>query len=230
MSQSHEESLKAWQANAKFWDDFMKDNSNEFHRRVVRPRVNELLQPQSDDYILDIACGNGNYSMFLAKQGIKVVAFDYSDKMIALAKKRRAQYLDRIEFHVCDATDENSLMSLKKARKYTKAVSNMAIMDISRIDVLFKCVNNLLADNGTFVFATSHPCFDTLTKKYKTAHSYYGEAIKGQPTLQCYYHRSLEDIFNVCFKNGFVIDGFYEECYNDLEKPVVIIARVRKIK
>lgn len=67
--------------------------------------------------------------MFLAKQGINAVAFDLCDEMIVLAKKRRAEYLDRIEFHVCDATDENSLMSLKKARKYTKAICNMAIMD-----------------------------------------------------------------------------------------------------
>lgn len=44
--------------------------------------------------------------------------------------------------------------------------------------MLFKCVNNLLTDNGTFVFVTSYPCFDTLTEKYKTAHSYYGEALK----------------------------------------------------
>lgn len=96
--------------------------------------------------------------------------------------------------------------------------------------MLFKCVNNLLTDNGTFVFVTSYPCFDTLTEKYKTVHSYYGEAIKGQPTMQCYYYRCLEDIFNVCFKNGFVIDGFYEECYHDLKKLVVIVVRARKIK
>lgn len=56
------------------------------------------------------------------------------------------------------------------------------------------------------------------------------EAITGQPQLQCYYHRSLQDIFNLCFESGFIIDGFYEECYGVDEKPDVIIVRARKYK
>ena len=32
----------------------MGDESNEFHREVVRPKVTELLSPNPADYILDI--------------------------------------------------------------------------------------------------------------------------------------------------------------------------------
>ena len=163
MKYSLEDSLEAWQTNAKFWDECMGDNSNQFHREVVRPKVNKLLDIQKDDYVLDIACGNGNYSAYLANQGVNVVAFDYSSKMIELAKKRQARYINKIEFHVIDATNKQSLMTLKKDIPYTKAVSNMAIMDIFEISTLFKCVNELLIENGTFVFATQHPCFVTLT-------------------------------------------------------------------
>ncbi len=45
---------------------------------VVRPKVTELLSPNPADYILDIACGNGNYSSYLAQRGASIVAFDYS--------------------------------------------------------------------------------------------------------------------------------------------------------
>lgn len=227
---SVEESLKAWQENAQFWDNSMGDDSNQFHREVIRPKVSELLDIKEDDFILDIACGNGNYSAYIAKHGANVVAFDYSAKMIELAEKRQEKYKDKIEFHVIDATNEKELYSLKKDRLYNKAVSNMAVMDITDINALFRCVNDLLMENGIFVFATQHPCFVTLTDKYLTAHSYSGEAIAGQPQLQCYYHRSLQDIFNLCFKSGFVIDGFYEESYGVKEKPDVIIVRARKCK
>ena len=80
-----EESKKIWEENAQFWDNAMGDESNEFHREVVRPKVTELLSPNPADYILDIACGNGNYSSYLAQRGASVVAFDYSKKMIELA-------------------------------------------------------------------------------------------------------------------------------------------------
>ena len=63
-----EESKKIWEKNAQFWDDAMGDESNEFHREVVRPKVTELLSPDPSDYILDIACGNGNYSSYLAQR------------------------------------------------------------------------------------------------------------------------------------------------------------------
>ena len=186
-----EESKKIWEENAQFWDNAMGDESNEFHREVVRPKVTELLSPNPADYILDIACGNGNYSSYLAQRGASVVAFDYSKKMIELAKRRQSQYAKQIEFCVADATDRKSILELKRNRAFTKAVSNMAIMDITDIEPLLMAVYELLQESGIFVFATQHPCFVTLTEKYMTPHSYYDIAIEGQPKEQIYYHRSI---------------------------------------
>ena len=230
MQYSKEESKAIWNQNAEFWDCAMGDESNDFHREVVRPKVTELLNPDPTDYILDIACGNGNYSAYLAEKAVSVLAFDYSEKMVELAKKRQKRYADYIEFCVADATNETSLMALKRNKPFTKAVSNLAVMDITDIKPLFTSVYKLLEDNGVFVFATQHPCFVTLTEKYMTPHSYYDIAIEGQPQKQCYYHRSLQDIFNLCFDTGFVIDGFYEECYFNKEIPDIIIVRAIKIE
>lgn len=227
-SYSVEESLSVWEDNAEFWDSSMGNESNRFHREVVRPRVSELLDPQAGDFILDIACGNGNYSAYLAEKGANVVAFDYSGKMVELAKRRQAKFTNKIEFCRLDATNERELQALKRSRPYTKAVSNMAVMDITDITKLFHCVNQLLAPNGIFVFATQHPCFVTLTEKYLTPHSYHDIAIEGQPRKQCYYHRSLQELFQLCFESGFVIDGFYEECFGVKEKPDVMVVRARK--
>ena len=74
-----EESKKIWEENAQFWDNAMGDESNEFHREVVRPKVTELLSPNPADYILDIACGNGVFFVSCTKSA-SVVAFDYSKK------------------------------------------------------------------------------------------------------------------------------------------------------
>ena len=82
-----ENGLSAWEANAAFWDDYMGDESNYFHRDLVRPSVEKLLDVQEGDVVLDIACGNGNFSKRLAENGARVVAFDYSPKMIELAKR-----------------------------------------------------------------------------------------------------------------------------------------------
>ena len=229
-SELHGESLLAWETNADFWDTRMGDESNVFHREIVRPYTELLLDVHPDDFILDVACGNGNFSKRLAEQGAQVVAFDYSKKMIENAKKRQSKHLDMIEFITCDATDYEQMISLHRDKPFDKAVANMAVMDITNIVPLFHAVFDMLRDAGVFVFSTHHPCFIRPNDKYMTSHIHKGEAIIGQPVFQNYYHRSLQEIFNCCLSSGFVIDGFYEEADDGAETPVIIIVRLRKPK
>ncbi len=220
--------IYAWEENAEFWDEQMGDESNYFHRDIVRPDVERYLNIEENDLVLDIACGNGNYSQHIAKQGARVIAFDYSTKMIELAIKRRGDVLNRVDFHVCDATDYSELLKLKQAKPFSKAVANMAIMDISQIVPLFKAVYEMLEDNGIFVFATHHPCFTYENGDYFKSCINKGVAIEGQPVLQNYYHRSISDIFNIAFKAGFVIDGFSETPFLGETVPIIMTVRLKK--
>jgi len=223
---TNEESRFAWEENADFWDSRMGDESNDFHRTIVRPHTEELLNVVPGDLILDIACGTGNFSQRMAEKGARVVAFDYSEKMIGHARRRRAAFLDRISFRVCDATSHDALLALRQAEPFDKAVANMAVMDISDVEPLFRAVFDLLRRGGSFVFSAHHPCFVRPGDRYRTACVYRGEAIAGQPVLQNYYHRSLQELFSRAFRLGFVLDGFYEE--GGGEYPAIFIARLRK--
>lgn len=220
--------LAEWETNAEFWDNQMGDESNFFHCDIVRPHTEELLDIKPKDLVLDIACGNGNYSQRLAHQGAEVVAFDYSANMIELAKKRRTDVLDKVDFRVCDATNYEQLISLKKDRHFDKAVANMAIMDISDIKPLFKAVYEMLLEGGDFVFATHQPCFTYPNDDYFTTCIHKGVAIEGQPVLQNYYHRSISEIFKIAFEVGFVLNGFYEVPFANESTPIVMIVRCRK--
>ncbi|KPU44006.1 ubiquinone biosynthesis O-methyltransferase [Oxobacter pfennigii] len=220
--------LTAWETNATFWDERMGDDSNDFHRNLVRPYTEELLDICQGELVLDIACGNGNFSERLAECGAKVVAFDYSAKMIELAKKRRADVLDRVNFYVCDATNYDELLALGQDKLFDKAVANMAIMDISDINPLFKAVHLMMRTGGSFVFATHHPCFTYPNNNYFTSQIYQGEAIAGQPVLQNYYHRSIQEILNTAFLYNFVLSGFYEVPFPGQEIPIIMIVRLDK--
>ena len=222
------ESLGAWEDNADFWDDYMGDESNFYHRDIVRPGTEKLLELAPGDFVLDAACGTGNFSQRMARQGARVVAFDYSPRMIAHARRRRADVLDRVEFLVCDATDEAALLGLRREIPFTKAVANMAVMDIADIVPLFRAVYALLAPGGRFVFSTHHPCFVRPDSPYLDACVHQGEAIPNQPVLQNYYHRPLGDLFACCFEAGFHLDGFLEVPCPDPGTPDILIARLRK--
>ena len=82
------EAQKRWNRNAAFWDDYMGEQSNDFHNLLVRPAMERLLAVEPGDSVLDIACGNGNFSRFLAGLGARVTAIDGSSGMIERARAR----------------------------------------------------------------------------------------------------------------------------------------------
>lgn len=230
-----EKSKKRWETNADFWDERMGEHSNQFHREIIRPDTEKLLNVGHGDKVLDIACGNGNFSKRLVELGAKVTAFDYSGKMIENAGKRCSYCLESIDFHVIDATKYDELIRLKIYAPFDKAVSNMAVMDISDVAPLFKAVYEMLKPGGVFVFSTIHPCFQTpgmrkITEtedtgenmrtrhgiqifEYISPSSYEGIGIVNQPVPQLYFHRPLSQLFGICFGAGFVVDGIAEPVF-----------------
>lgn len=61
------------------------------------------LRTETDMRALDIGCGAGNHSLFLAGLGFKVLAFDASSAVIDVARERAGEA--DIEFHVADIAD-----------------------------------------------------------------------------------------------------------------------------
>lgn len=258
-SETNEESKKRWETNADFWDGRMGNESNRFHREIVRPDTEKMLSIKQGDKVLDIACGNGNFSKRLAELGAEVTAFDYSGRMIENAMKRCSHCPDKIDFHIIDAACYIDVLKLKNKAPYDKAVSNMAVMDISDIVPLFKAVSELLKPDGIFVFSSIHPCFQSRGMRkiiesedtgnmvctrhgiqvfeYSAPCTFEGIGIIGQPVSQLYYHRPLNQLFNICFDAGFTITGFSEPVFDAVSDngkfewdniPPAIIVRLQK--
>lgn len=250
-----DESRKRWDQNAEHWDMKMGEFSNQHFRELVCPDTERLLGAKAEDKILDVACGNGNFSKRLAEIGTYVTAFDYSEKIIRNARKRYAHYLDKIDFRVIDATKYDELITLGEKR-YDKTVCNMGIHDIADIKPLFVAVHDLLKPNGIFVFSVMHPCFRTpgmqkiveteeigdkqivrnliQISNYITPQKFEGTALLNQPVPHIYYHRPLSQLLKVCFDANFLVNGFSEPVFNEkatgkfdwTEIPAIIIMRI----
>jgi SAM-dependent methyltransferase len=191
-----------------------------------------MLNIQAGEVVLDIACGNGQFSRRLAGLGATVVASDFSPKLIELAKGRTSENGDRIHYHVVDATDEVQLMALAGAdnQRFDAAVCLNALMDMPAIEPLFRSVAKLLKPSGRFVFSVMHPCFNGLSiamqpeladyddkptysikvSRYLSAEVTKGLAISEQPVQQYYWHRPLHMLLNSAFENGLVMDRMEE--------------------
>jgi ubiquinone/menaquinone biosynthesis C-methylase UbiE len=228
----HEFTRDAWDANAEIWDARMGDEGNDFFNLLCWPSLASLLDIQPGRRYLDIACGNGLTSRRLAALGAQVTAFDFSANLIDKARARQNPNA-LIEYQVVDATDEQQLLSLGE-NSFDAALSNMALFDMTNIEVLFRTLLRLLKPEGTFVFSLMHPCFNNSSSvhmmeesddgeiktiysvkisRYMTPYHAKGLALRNQPKPQMYFERPLQYYLNLGFQNGFVLDGFEERAF-----------------
>ena len=63
------------------------------------------LRAETDMHALDIGCGAGNHSLFLAGLGFRVLAFDSSPAVIDVAAGRARESGAEIDFRVADMAD-----------------------------------------------------------------------------------------------------------------------------
>ncbi len=221
-----------WDANADFWDARMAEG-NAFHKTLIEPTQLSLLGVKPGQRILDVACGNGQFSRKMASLGAFITGMDFSARMIEIAKSKPS---NNVEYLIVDAADETDLARLPHG--FDSVVCTMAMMDMEKIEPLIAYSPRLLKKNGVFVFSVLHPCFHSgehwigheqddlageLNDKYFVKMSNYlvesrliGIAMVGQPKAQYYFHRPLSSIFASFFRAGFVLDGFEEPSFKDL--------------
>jgi SAM-dependent methyltransferase len=226
-------SREAWDKNAAYWDSYMGEG-NDYVEVLLWPVIERFMDFKGGERVLDVACGNGLTSRRLAKLGAVVVAVDFSENMIKHAIERTRDHLDRIDYLILDATNEDALIGLGE-NAFDAALCNMALFDMAEIDPLFRSLGRLLKPGGCFVFSLLHPCFNnsSITRVaeqeggggemvtayclkvygYKEAVTSEGVALKDQPVPQPYFHRSMEEVLNVGFGSGFVLDKFEEPVF-----------------
>ncbi len=229
------ENRDIWNRNAEWWDS-RTGEGNLFQRVLIGPATERLLAIRPEDWVLDIACGNGAFSRRMAHLGAHVVACDFSETFLARARERTREHADRIEYRLLDATDEAQLLALGE-RRFDAAVCTMALMDMANIEPLLSALARLLRIGGRFVFSVLHPCFNTTgTRKLaveeerdgqlRTTYSIQvlryvhpwtekGLGILGQPSPHFYFTRPLSVLFNMCFRAGFVMNALEEPAFEE---------------
>ena len=229
-----------WDRIAPFWDGQMGDDGNVFHQKLIGPAQERLLGLDRDDLVLEIACGNGQFTRRMVQLGARVLAADVSERVLDAARARATADAGQADYRLVDATDPRQLLALGAGR-FDAAVCTMALFDMASIGPLFDSLGQLLKPGGRFVFSLLHPCFNSppdmqmLAEKdfsggvstkysvklsrYVTPTAYETVAIDGQPVSQWLFHRPLSVVLAAGFRAGFVVDGLEEPVFDDSAPP-----------
>lgn len=235
----NQEAQAIWEQKAGFWDDQVGAEGNAFHRMLVAPAVRRLLAVNEGERVLDVACGNGQFSRELAGLGAQVLATDFSSAFLERARahtqKLPTDVASRITYQHVDATDEQALQALGNASTFDAAVCNMALMDMPTIVPLMRAMMMLLKPGGRFIFSTVHPCFNQIgtthiveevdvdgemrtvysvkVPRYLTPQHGKSMGIRGEAEPHYYWDRPLHQLLTDAFDAGLVLDGMEEPAF-----------------
>jgi ubiquinone/menaquinone biosynthesis C-methylase UbiE len=145
----------SWEPLASWYDGWMGENGSEHHRRLALPAVLELLQPQADEQILDLGCGQGVLAPRINEAQAHYTGIDASPAMIRLARKRHST---EGRFIVGDCRKPAQLPDLKNMQ-FDAAVFLLSIQDMHPLEQVVEAVAGLLKPGGRVVILMTHPCF-----------------------------------------------------------------------
>ena len=240
-----DETVEIWDDISGWWDDKIGDG-NTAQDYLIEPTQERLLDLKPGERLLDVACGAGRFTRRMADRGAKITAVDHSANFIERARERSQGYESSIEFHVGNATDGDSIVSLPGA-PFDAAVCTMGLMDMAMISPLAEALRHLVKLGGRFVFSVLHPAFNsdgtrnTLEREFTSSgveerfavwvpdylktRAYLGIGILDQPRPHRYFHRPISQLLRVFLKAGFVLSAFEEprfpeEAYSKAKSPL----------
>jgi 2-polyprenyl-3-methyl-5-hydroxy-6-metoxy-1,4-benzoquinol methylase len=140
-----------------FYYHFIKKAQQEplgFYNLSIETMLKQLGNIQRK-WICDLACGEGYLSRLLAQRGAHVIGVDLSSNLLDHAR-RQSQGLD-----IAYLLDDAQALTRLDPATFDIVISNLALMDIPDLKLVYLAVQRILKDEGIFLFSVLHPCFET---------------------------------------------------------------------
>jgi 2-polyprenyl-3-methyl-5-hydroxy-6-metoxy-1,4-benzoquinol methylase len=214
-----------------------------------KPAILSLLPDLTNKKILDLNCGRGDYCRIFSKMGAeKVVGIDTSKKLLESAKStNNAGNITYINL------DMNDIYKLEE--KYDIVFSSLEVHYISDFRQLLFNINNLLEEDGYFIFSQEHPLSTapisgihwTRDERMNILHYDLTDYRRDGERIISWivngitkYHRCFSEIVNSILEEGFVLERMLEPIppkdlieklpyyEKSLHKPNYLLIKARK--
>ena len=104
MSQTLEQIRQYWNSRAEGYTLSNREELEDEHRIFLwEQQIRRALNGRICRHVLDVGCGPGFFSVLLARLGYEVTAVDYTENMLAEARKNAVHYGVNIDFRRMDA-------------------------------------------------------------------------------------------------------------------------------
>jgi ubiquinone/menaquinone biosynthesis C-methylase UbiE len=146
---------RGWDPVAAWYDKLVGETGSDYHRNVILPAVLKILEPQRNEAILDVCCGQGVLIKPLLDLAVgRITALDASPRLIESARQRHGKE-PRVSLIVADACKPGKWTD----GSHDAATCIMAMHDVPDLTALLKNIARSLKPGGRLILAGMHPCF-----------------------------------------------------------------------
>lgn len=205
--------LKSWDDGALDYLTEASEEADVFKRLVDTPSFLSLIGDVSGRKVLDIGCGNGDFSKKLGESGAHITGLDGSKNMIEAAKKIYPQ----AEYVISDLMNEE--LPFEKD-SFDVVTSKMMLMNVSSVKTVSQRVHKVLKAGGLYAIDVVHPFRPLLKSKlsdksnrYDSSFMYFDEtasSISFAGNKYAFYYRSVSKYMNDIASCGFIFDKMQE--------------------
>lgn len=209
------------------WYNELIEESNNYQKDLILPNLIRLMDINKDEFILDVACGQGFFVREFLKSSKKVSGVDMSKELVGLARQHS---IDNEKYFISQSHN----LSFIENGSIDKISVILAIQNIEKVSETFKEFNRVLKNNSKVYLVLNHPTFripkksdwffdeKTKTQYRKISHYMSEQMIKidmnpGEKDVKkkkytFSFHRSLQYYFKIFNDCGFRVTRLEEWC------------------
>jgi protein-L-isoaspartate O-methyltransferase len=211
----------SWEKSATWYDQLIGEKGSSLYQSLVLPSALKLLNPQANENILDIGCGQGIFTRELSKRAQSITGIDAAPTLIEKARQYPSQH--PIRYEVRDAASINDLGSFH-------AISAiLCLQNMAHLDTVTASMSAQLKPGGRMLWVLNHPAFRIPRQSswgFEGGHKLQYRRIdryssnlevpilmhpgKADSESTVSYHRSLSNLFKPAFSNGFLLQALEE--------------------
>ena len=188
------------------------DSDENLTRDIDQQVTRDALANLHFHSILEIGCGTGKNTGFLAQVGTRVHALDFSEGMIE--KAREKVKAENVRFSVADLTQKWPC----EDESYDLVVCNLVLEHIEDLSFIFSEAFRVLEEKGKFLINELHPF-----KQYEGKKARFDKG-EGVTEIPAFVHH-ISDFVNAASNNGLKLVQLNERWHAyDQGKPPRIIS------
>ncbi|TBW27898.1 class I SAM-dependent methyltransferase [Gramella sp. KN1008] len=147
--------------------------------------------------VLELGCGTGKNTEWLLQRTEKILAVDFSENMLKIARKKIND--SKVSFKRADITKDWDWT----VENFDLITCNLILEHIADLDFIFQQAYSKLANDGHFYVSELHPF-----KQYKGTKARF-ESKDGRIELETFTHH-ISDFTSAAFKAGFELEKLNE--------------------